>query len=78
MHSYDAMELQELRGEVQRQRGYIKVFRDKVCQLEDLLARVYNELGDPTGVVWCDRPRFDRELLAALRDEVGVEMGWDE
>ena len=106
MHSYDAMELRELREEVQhlrvllsdesslrvallknnnelleetqRQRDYIKEFRDKVVHLEDLLARVYNELGDPTGNNWGDCLFEDRDLLEYLRNDIGAEMGWDE
>jgi hypothetical protein len=52
--------------------------RDEYIEkLEDILGRVYNELSDPMGDYWCEKPEHDRQLLKNLRDYVAEEMGWD-
>ena len=48
---------------------------DEIDRLRGLLCRVINELGDPMGGYWCERPESDRRLLEALLDDLVEEMG---
>jgi hypothetical protein len=46
--------------------------------LRRIIARVHDELHDPMGQYWCDRPEEDRKLLEGIRDYVDECMGWDD
>ena len=50
---------------------------NEIDRLRGLLCRVINELGDPMGGYWCERPESDRRLLEALLDDLVEEMGLD-
>lgn len=49
---------------------------DELKTLRQVIFNIYNELTDPMGFSWCDRPEDDRTLLEDLvqyiRDETGI------
>ena len=48
----------------------------RIAELEALIARVHDELHDPTGECWCDCQDADQKLLESLRDHVDRVMDW--
>jgi hypothetical protein len=68
---------QLLREHVQLEGDYIDL-EDENDTLRRIIARVHDELHDPMGQYWCDRPEEDRKLLEGIRDYVDECMGWDD
>jgi len=55
---------------------YTRDLERERTQLRSVLARVHDELHDPTGQFWCDRPDEDCELIENLSLYVEQRMGW--
>lgn len=49
---------------------------EEIDHFTRLLERVYIELGDLCSIAWGGHLEEDVDLLDALRDDIGVEMGW--
>ena len=49
---------------------------DNEIFLMNIIERLYNELRDPIGERWCDRPDLDRGMLEALVTYIEDKLGW--